>query len=70
MTRANAEASAVLTNTQKPSVLRRDMVNEIPPRPDNDNEFGFSNAHLLSGYPKKVQFCQVVLCTLLNKSGQ
>ena len=44
MTGKNADASAVVTNNKKPSVLRRDMVNDKPSLPDDKNEFGFSNA--------------------------
>jgi hypothetical protein len=37
----NAEASSVVTNNKKPSVLRCEMVSEIVLFPDSDNEIGF-----------------------------
>jgi hypothetical protein len=44
MTSNNAEASSVVTNNKKPSVLRREMVNEIPIFIDRRNEIEFSDA--------------------------
>jgi hypothetical protein len=44
MTSDNAEASSVVTNNKKPSVLRRKMVNKIALFPDSDNKIGFSDA--------------------------
>ena len=44
MTSDNAEASSVVTNNKKPSVLRREMVNEIAIFSDRHNEIEFSDA--------------------------
>ena len=44
MTSENAEASSLVTNNQKPAVLRREMVNKIALFPDSDNEIGFLDA--------------------------
>jgi hypothetical protein len=44
MTSDNAEASSVVTNNKQPSVLRREMVNEIALFCDRDNEIEFSDA--------------------------
>lgn len=43
ITRENATSSTVVTNTKKPSVLRRDMVNNIPPLPDDEEDLGFAD---------------------------
>jgi hypothetical protein len=49
ITRKNATSSTLVTNTKKPSVLRRNMVNNIPPLPDDEENFGFADtdAHSL-----------------------
>ncbi len=44
MTSDNAEASSVVTNNKKPSVLRREMVNEKALFRDRDNEIEVSDA--------------------------
>jgi hypothetical protein len=44
MTSDNAKASSVVTNNKKPSVLRREMVNEIAIFCDRHNEIEFSDA--------------------------
>jgi len=44
MTSNNAEASSVVTNNKKPSVLCREMVNEIVLFRERDNEIEFSDA--------------------------
>ena len=51
ITRENATSSTVVTNNKKPSVLRRDMVNHIPPLPDDEKDFEFANTEAQHSLP-------------------